>query len=150
MIDDVLGLVILAVVAGVIGAADRGEALSYASLGAIVGKAAVFLVGALLLGVKLSPTAFRRLSRLRSPGVLLAFGLAACFALSWHANAIGHLGGRDEGDACSRGARSAGLRRRSPAPGRDASVSSPHPVDRGLGSACGGAARAGCAPLTLV
>jgi len=49
VIDDVLGLVILAVVTGVIAAADRGTALSYAEIGLVLGKAVAFLFGALLL-----------------------------------------------------------------------------------------------------
>src|SRR6266702_3823319 len=47
VIDDVLGLVILAVVSGVIAAAGQGGALSAWSVGAIVGKATLFLAGAL-------------------------------------------------------------------------------------------------------
>jgi Kef-type K+ transport system membrane component KefB len=39
--------------------------------------------------VYLSPRFFKLASRLRSGGVLLAAGLACCFALSWLANAIG-------------------------------------------------------------
>ncbi len=89
VIDDVLGLVILAVVAGVIAAADSGQALPPSAFLWILAKAAVFLVGALFLGVKLSPTVFNRLSRLRIPGVLLAFGLGFCFLLSWLASVIG-------------------------------------------------------------
>src|SRR5216683_247695 len=49
VIDDVLGLVILAVVAGVITAADRGSGLSYAAVGVILAKALLFLGGALVL-----------------------------------------------------------------------------------------------------
>jgi Kef-type K+ transport system membrane component KefB len=49
VIDDVLGLVILAVVAGIISAADQGTALSAGDIAAVIGKAAAFLFGALLL-----------------------------------------------------------------------------------------------------
>ncbi|MBI1723636.1 MAG: cation:proton antiporter [Gemmatimonadetes bacterium] len=89
VIDDVLGLVILAVVTGVIAAADTGSAMSLGEIGAIVAKAAVFLFGSLALGVWVSPRLFRVASRLRAGGVLLATGLAFCFILSWLANAIG-------------------------------------------------------------
>lgn len=89
VIDDVLGLVILAVVGGVIGAADRGGSISYGEIALIIGKAAGFLVGSLALGVYLSPKLFFLASKLRSPGVLLAVGLAFCFVLSWLANVIG-------------------------------------------------------------
>lgn len=89
VIDDVLGLVILAVVGGVIGAADRGGSISYGEIALMIGKAAGFLVGSLALGVYLSPKLFSLASKLKSPGVLLAVGLTFCFVLSWLANVIG-------------------------------------------------------------
>jgi Kef-type K+ transport system membrane component KefB len=89
VIDDVQGLVILAVVTGVIVAANQGIALSYGAIAAVVAKAALFLVGALVLGVYLSRRLFRLASRLQTSGVLLATGLAFCFALAWAASAIG-------------------------------------------------------------
>jgi Kef-type K+ transport system membrane component KefB len=46
VIDDVLGLVILAVVTGVIGAADRGGTLSAGDVALTLGKSVGFLVGA--------------------------------------------------------------------------------------------------------
>src|SRR5437763_393108 len=51
VIDDVLGLVLLAAVAAVIAAADTGATLSYGALTVVFAKALVFLFGALLLGV---------------------------------------------------------------------------------------------------
>jgi Kef-type K+ transport system membrane component KefB len=89
VIDDVLGLIILAVVVGVIAAADQGGSLSYLDVGSMLGKAIVFLAGSLLLGVYLSPKLFSLASRLRARGVLLAVGLVFCFLLSWLANEIG-------------------------------------------------------------
>jgi Kef-type K+ transport system membrane component KefB len=89
VIDDVLGLVILAVVAGVIEAANQGTTLSYASTALVVAKAAVFLVGALALGVAVSPRLFAVAARLRGSGVLLATALVLCFVLAWLAAAVG-------------------------------------------------------------
>lgn len=89
VIDDVLGLVILAVVGGVIQAANTGTALSYGATGLIVAKAALFLFGAVALGLALSPRLFRLASRLRGRGVLLATALVFCFGLSYLAAAIG-------------------------------------------------------------
>ncbi len=89
VIDDVLGLVILAAITAVIAAADSGRALSYGGLAFIVGKAVVFLVGSLLVGARLSPRLFSLASRLRAGGVLLALSLAFCFFLSWLAAAVG-------------------------------------------------------------
>jgi Kef-type K+ transport system membrane component KefB len=89
VIDDVLGLVILAVVSGIIGAASAGRALSGLELARTLFSSLGFLVGSLVVGVWLSPRAFRFASHLRSQGVLLALSLSFCFALSWAANAIG-------------------------------------------------------------
>ncbi|HXY18580.1 MAG TPA: cation:proton antiporter [Gemmatimonadales bacterium] len=89
VIDDVLGLVILAVVAGVISAAAHGATLSYGATGLVVLKAAAFLVVALGLGVALTPRLFRQAARLRGRGVLLATALVLCFVLAYLASAIG-------------------------------------------------------------
>lgn len=89
VIDDVLGLVILAVIGGVIVGVDRGQPLSLAETGLVLGKAALFLFGALGLGVALSPHLFALASRLRGRGVLLATALVVCFAFSYVAAAIG-------------------------------------------------------------
>jgi Kef-type K+ transport system membrane component KefB len=89
VIDDVLGLVILAVVAGIIAAANRGGTLSYGDILLMVGKAVAFLVGSLALGMTLSRRLFGLASRLRSRGVLLAAGLSFCFLLSWLASVVG-------------------------------------------------------------
>lgn len=89
VIDDVLGLVILAIVAGTITAADQGSELSAAMVGGTLAKAVGFLVGSLVLGMLLSRKLFQLASRLRAGGVLLATGLAFCFLLSWLAGAMG-------------------------------------------------------------
>ena len=89
VIDDVQGLVILAVVTGIIAAANQGTALSYAAVALVVVKATVFLLGALVLGAYLSPSLFSFASKLEAGGVLLAVGLAFCFVLAWSADAIG-------------------------------------------------------------
>ena len=89
VIDDILGLVILAVVSGTIVAADQGGGLSYGEIGAIVGKAVGFLVTSLVLGVYLTPAVFSAAFRLRASGVLLALGLGVCFSLAWIADRIG-------------------------------------------------------------
>jgi Kef-type K+ transport system membrane component KefB len=89
VIDDVMGLVILAVVTGVIAAADAGVAPSYAGVTWIVVKAVLFLAGSVTVGVIVSPMLFSLASLLRQREVLLAVGLAFCFTLSWLADAIG-------------------------------------------------------------
>jgi Kef-type K+ transport system membrane component KefB len=89
VVDDVLGLVILAVVTGVIAAAGSGTTSSYADIVFTLLKAAGFLVAALFLGVRLAPRLFGVASKLRTRGVLLGLGLSLCFVLSWLANVIG-------------------------------------------------------------
>lgn len=89
VIDDVLGLVILAVVTGIIGAADRGTELAVGDVALTLGKAVGFLVGALVLGMWLSPRLFHLASLLKARMVLLAFGLGFCFSLAWLADFIG-------------------------------------------------------------
>jgi Kef-type K+ transport system membrane component KefB len=83
VIDDVLGLLVLAVVSGVIQAAGTGAALSGGAVALIILKAFVFLVGALLVGSFLSPRVFRGALALRSRGVVLSLSLGFCFVLSY-------------------------------------------------------------------
>lgn len=89
VVDDVFGLVILAVLSGVITAADAGTPMALGSVGVIVVKAVVFLAGALVLGQLVSPRLFGLASRLQGRGVLLATALIICFALSYIAALIG-------------------------------------------------------------
>jgi len=89
VIDDVQGLVILAVVAGIITAANQGASLSYGAIAIVLAKATIFLVGSLVAGVYVSPRLFSIASRLEASGVLLAVGLAFCFLVAWLANLIG-------------------------------------------------------------
>jgi len=89
VVDDVLGLVILAVVTGLIAGAGTGAAFSYWDVLAPLLKASAFLAGALAAGVLLSRRLFFLASKLRARGVLLALGLSFCFLLSWLANVIG-------------------------------------------------------------
>jgi Kef-type K+ transport system membrane component KefB len=88
VIDDVLGLVILAVISGIITAANTGGELAAGDVLWIVGKATMFLVGAILIGGWLSPRVFRVASRLQIRGLLLTLSLAFCFLLAYLAAAI--------------------------------------------------------------
>jgi Kef-type K+ transport system membrane component KefB len=89
VIDDVLALVVLAVVSGLVVAADAGGTMGGGAIAAIVAKALVFLVGSLAIGVAVAPKLFQMASRLRGRGALLATGLVLCFLLAWLAGAIG-------------------------------------------------------------
>lgn len=89
VIDDVLGLVVLAVIAGVITAATTGVPLGAWEVVLICAKAAVFLAGALVLGSFISPRLFRHALAVRSIGLVQALALGFCFGLSY----LAHLAG---------------------------------------------------------
>jgi Kef-type K+ transport system membrane component KefB len=89
VIDDVLGLVVLAIISGVIQGATTGRAVEPAGIAAIIGKALVFLLGAIAIGSFLSPRIFRQALALKSSGIVLALSLGLCFGLSWLAMAAG-------------------------------------------------------------
>jgi Kef-type K+ transport system membrane component KefB len=89
VIDDVMGLVMLAVVGGLIAAADRGGSMSYGAIALVLGKAIGFLIGALVIGVLFSKKVFAAFAHLKSKGVLVAIGLSFCFVLAWLADLIG-------------------------------------------------------------
>jgi Kef-type K+ transport system membrane component KefB len=89
VIDDVLGLLILAVFAGAIKAAATGAALSALDISLIAIKAVVFLLGAILFGRYVAPRIFHGAGRFESRGVLLALSFAFCFALAWAAALVG-------------------------------------------------------------
>lgn len=89
VIDDVLGLLILAVVAGAIKATAAGVTLSMLDVAVIAAKAIAFLVGAILIGDFLVPHVFRGAGRFESRGVLLALSLALCFLLAWASALVG-------------------------------------------------------------
>ena len=89
VIDDVLGLLILAVVAGAIKSAGMGTTLSVVEIGIIAAKAIAFLLGAIAVGHYVTPQIFRRAGRLRSRGVLLAVSISFCFLLAWVASKVG-------------------------------------------------------------
>jgi Na+:H+ antiporter len=84
VIDDVLGLVILAVVTGVITAADQGgQGVSLADVAMISAKALAFLAASMLLGLLLSRRLLRLAARIRVRGILLTSALVFCFLLSY-------------------------------------------------------------------
>jgi Kef-type K+ transport system membrane component KefB len=89
VIDDVLGLIVLAVVSGVITAASSGAALAPAAAVWIVGKAVLFLAGAVWLGNLLSPRLFRIALRLPTGYVAGAVALVWCLVCSYLAALAG-------------------------------------------------------------
>lgn len=89
VIDDVLGLIILASVSGIILAAEGGGSPGFWPQAAIALKAGVFLAGALLLGALFTPKLFSAAAKLRGPGVLVGVSLAFCFLLAYLAGVAG-------------------------------------------------------------
>jgi len=85
VIDDVMGLVVLAVVQAII---VKGTA-SLEEIAIISGKAVGFLVGAVMLGEFLFPHLYRLVAKLRVHGLLTVTGLLVCFFLSWVAAQVG-------------------------------------------------------------
>lgn len=89
VIDDVLGLLILAVVVGAIKAATAGAGLSLVAVILIAAKAILFLLLSILVGHYVVPHLLRGAGRLETRGVLLTLAVAFCFLLSWAAAMVG-------------------------------------------------------------
>jgi Kef-type K+ transport system membrane component KefB len=85
VIDDVLGLLILAVVAGAIRAAATGGVLSMFDVGLIALKSVLFLIAAIVAGHFLMPRVLRGAGRLETRGVLLTLAISFCLFLAWAA-----------------------------------------------------------------
>src|SRR5215204_3082528 len=89
VIDDVLALLVLAVVAGAIKAAGAGGTLSMLDIGVIALKSVAFLIGSIVIGVFLVPRMLRGAGRLESRGVLLTLAISFCLLLAWAAAKVG-------------------------------------------------------------
>jgi Kef-type K+ transport system membrane component KefB len=85
VVDDILGLIILAVVTG---AAQTGG-ISPGSVALLAGKAVLFVVGALLVGLRLAPPLLRWLGRLRGRGTLLVYSVVFAMAMAAVADLVG-------------------------------------------------------------
>jgi Kef-type K+ transport system membrane component KefB len=89
VIDDVLGLVVLAIITGVIEAASTGVTLEAGGIAVIVAKALGFLVLAVGIGSAVSPRLFRHALAIQSTGLVQALSLSVCFGLAWLAQKAG-------------------------------------------------------------
>jgi len=89
VIDDVLGLLILAIVSGAIQAAATGGVLSVMDIVLIALKSLLFFVGAIVIGYFLMPRLLQGAGRLETRGVLLTFAIAVCLTLAWAAGEVG-------------------------------------------------------------
>jgi Kef-type K+ transport system membrane component KefB len=84
-VDDILGLIILAVVAGI---AQTGS-VSVASVAVLSAKALVFLVVAILVGIRLAPFFVRWVGWMRVRGTLIVYSVVFAVALAAVADLIG-------------------------------------------------------------
>ncbi len=89
VIDDVLGLIILAMVTGMITAAGAGEPFTAISVVWLLAKALIFLAGSLALGLFLVPRLLAQAAKAESEGMMFALSLSFCFLLAYLAAVIG-------------------------------------------------------------
>ncbi|MGH7670988.1 MAG: cation:proton antiporter [Gemmatimonadaceae bacterium] len=85
VIDDIIGLVILAVVAGIV----EGGAVSAPRIAQITGVAVLFVVLAVVVGARVAPPVFRVAEKIRASGALGLVGIAFAFLLAWLAHVAG-------------------------------------------------------------
>jgi Kef-type K+ transport system membrane component KefB len=85
VIDDILGLMILAIVTGIV----TSGAVNLTDIGFITLKASLFLVGAIVLGVILAPKILKLAQLLWVEGIMLISALLFAFLLSYLANKVG-------------------------------------------------------------
>ncbi len=83
--DDIMGLIVLAVVSGII----TTGALSLMSVGMITLKSVVFLIGAIVIGTYTAPALGRWIAKMNVDGMKVISSLIVAFILSWAANEIG-------------------------------------------------------------
>lgn len=90
ILDDVLGLIVLAVVLGSINSAtEGGDAISLFTVSIIVLKAAAFFVVTFFIGHVFSNKIVSLGARTGQPGMLVVIAIALCFTLSYVAELIG-------------------------------------------------------------
>lgn len=90
LIDDILGLVILAVVTGAVGAAATGgPGVSFVAVGGILVRAVLFLGLTAVIGIRFLPPLMRAASGWAGPEVLLALNLSLCFIMAYVAELVG-------------------------------------------------------------
>jgi Kef-type K+ transport system membrane component KefB len=85
VVDDVLGLIILAVVTGV---AQTGG-VSMGAIGLLSGKAFGFLLVAIVVGIRLAPALVRWIGRLQARGTLIVYSVVFAVALAAVADLMG-------------------------------------------------------------
>jgi Kef-type K+ transport system membrane component KefB len=85
VVDDILGLIILAIVTGIV---DTGG-VSLGGVALLAAKAVVFLVVAILLGIRLAPTLVGWIGRMQARGTLIVYSIVFAVALAAVADLMG-------------------------------------------------------------
>jgi Kef-type K+ transport system membrane component KefB len=90
IVDDILGLMLLAIVGGVVGmGGDAGAGVSALTVASILGRAVLFLGLTVVLGHFCSSRLVRVAASTGHPETMLVIGLGACFTLAFAAELIG-------------------------------------------------------------
>jgi Kef-type K+ transport system membrane component KefB len=89
VIDDVLGLIVLAVCVGIVGAATGGGEFHSIDILWIILKSSAFFLGMAIIGPFLARPIFRIMAKFRVKGMLLTTALMICFLASYLAGKIG-------------------------------------------------------------
>ena len=91
VVDDVLGLIILAIISGIITSMSSGggSEIEGGLIAIIILKAVVFLVGAIIIGRFIHINAVRAGIHFRVPGVPLVIAISFCFAMAALAGEMG-------------------------------------------------------------
>ena len=85
VIDDIMGLIVLAVVSAIIVTGS----ISLLSIGAITLKSVAFLVGAIVVGTYAAPWLGRQIAKMKVDGMKVITAMIIAFLMSWAANLIG-------------------------------------------------------------
>ncbi len=85
VIDDVIGLTLLAVVSGLV----TTGSVTALGIAKIVGISVLFLAGSVLVGGRLATLVASRAARMRVRGMKLIAALSFCFAMAWLADVVG-------------------------------------------------------------
>jgi Kef-type K+ transport system membrane component KefB len=86
VLDDTMGLIVLAIVVGLI---TTGTANVWREAARVSGQAIAFLAAGITLGLLFSKTLYRVTARLRIAGMLLTISLVLCFSFSYGAHVAG-------------------------------------------------------------
>ena len=89
VIDDILGLVVLAVAQGVAEGAATGRVMGLGALLLIAAKAIGFFIGAIAIGLAVSGRMYRVATFLNVQGVLISLTLGWCFLVAWVGTLMG-------------------------------------------------------------